>query len=50
MASDLGVTVNKGSGWAQAATFEPGEDRFEKTLNDFYTALISILPEKGDVT
>jgi len=50
MASDLRVTVNKGSAWAQAATFEPVEARLEKALKDFYTLLISVLPEKRDVT
>ena len=50
MASDRRVTVNKGSAWAQAARFEPYEAKFEKTLKYFYTGLISVLPEKGDVT
>ncbi len=50
MASDLRITVNMGSAGAQAATFEPVEARFEKSLKDFYTALISGLPEKRDVT
>ena len=42
MATDLRVTVDKGSAAAQAARFEPFEARFEKALKAFYTALIGV--------